>query len=286
MQSETDDGVLQGTKGLQLSVLLRWPGYQSIAHRQWKMESLSIPETNTVWRPRMKEPFFDCFNLFYNNCCPECSLSKSRLPIAVSDWIWTLKCFRSHTNHCSQHHPKTAVSSKALVLIFWEQRKSLIINKRIALIMLMPGACFVSKNPLPLVLVVNIYPLYNVALVFIHFEDGTVEGNGQALGCLYGGDNRLGQGHKKKLPKSEPYLKNLDPGWWRSWAVPSFGCPEPGCVCTALLPPALFQQKAPEPEMHWDGIDPKKTTNHTLQSMKKRCLILQSWLMFLLNVSF
>lgn len=197
MQSETDDGVLQGTKGLQLSVLLRWPGYQSIAHRQWKMESLSIPETNTVWRPRMKEPFFDCFNLFYNNCCPECSLSKSRLPIAVSDWIWTLKCFRSHTNHCSQHHPKTAVSSKALVLIFWEQRKSLIINKRIALIMLMPGACFVSKNPLPLVLVVNIYPLYNVALVFIHFEDGTVEGNGQALGCLYGGDNRLGQGHEK-----------------------------------------------------------------------------------------
>lgn len=86
---------------------------------------LNIPETNPVWRPRMKE-FFDCFNLFYTNCCSECSLSKSRLPVAVSDWIWRLKCFRSHSNHHSQHHPKTAISSvsaKALVLIFWEQRK-------------------------------------------------------------------------------------------------------------------------------------------------------------------
>lgn len=55
--------------------------------------------------------FFDCFNLFYNCRCSECSLSKSRLPIAVSDWIWRLKCFRYHSSHCNQHHPKTAISS-------------------------------------------------------------------------------------------------------------------------------------------------------------------------------
>lgn len=70
-------------------------------------------------------------------------------------------------------------------------------NKGITLIMLMPGACFVSKNPLPLVWVVNLYPLYNVVLVFMYFVDGTVEGSWPALGCLYGGDNRLGQGHEK-----------------------------------------------------------------------------------------
>lgn len=45
------------------------------------------------------------------------------------------------------------------------------------MIILMPGACFVSENPLPLVLAVNLYPLYNVVLVFIYFVDGTVEGN-------------------------------------------------------------------------------------------------------------
>lgn len=61
----------------------------------------------------------------------------------------------------------------------------------------MPGACFASENPLPLVLAVNLYPLYNVVLVFIYFVDGTVEGNWQVLDCLYGGDNRLGEGFKK-----------------------------------------------------------------------------------------
>lgn len=102
----------------------QWSEYQSIAYRQWRMESLSIPETNPVWRPRMKE-FFYCLNLFYNNCCSERSLSKSRFPIAVSGWIWRLECFRSHSHHRSQHPPKTisSISAKALVLIFWDQRK-------------------------------------------------------------------------------------------------------------------------------------------------------------------
>lgn len=61
-------------------------------------------------------------------------------------------------------------------------------------------------------------------------------------------------------------------------------------LCATLLCyPQLFQKKVPEAEMYWDVINSKKNMKHNFQSMKilwKLTNILQSWLIFILNVSF
>lgn len=114
---------------------------------------------------------------------------------------------------------------------------------------------------------------------------------------LCGGDNSLGKGYKRILQVSVIQEQSWSwlVVWRRTWVLPSDVCTaawvllsqKSGCVVHCCGTPKsvstrMSQQIAPEAQMHWDVINSKKKSiKHTFWSMKKFCLILQSWLKFL-----